>query len=503
MNNQADPTSSRQPPSQGHSTAAASPTNSHQHDLTPSLGLFTLLMLVIGGVIGSGIFRKPGVMAAQLGSPEWLLVVWVVAGLITFLGALTNAEAATMFPETGGQYVFFQKMYGPFFAFLYGWAALFVFQTGSISAVAYVFAEYSQAFISLPGLSRDLASWTIYLPLIGDIQPLANFGVKSLAAAVVIFLTIINYFGVTLGKLVLNGFTLAKLAAMLALCLLVFAVGKGTSVTHFTQDLPDRKLSGLLFFAAFAAALQGAFWAYDGWNKITYVAGEIHSPRRNIPIALLAGMGVVTAVYLLMNVVYLYALPITAMSQSSLVAADVAAQQISSGAKWISLAVMLSTFGAANAIVLASARVYFSMGRHGVLPAAFGKIQPRFRSPSVALLVQGAWAVILIYSGTFDMLTDTLIFVSWLFYGMGALGVIVLRHKMPDHPRPFRVPLYPWVPVTFILFSAIFLILTVYNDFQLYAAARAANKPALLNTAFGLALVLLGTPIYLYYRRKR
>src|SRR5688572_29376599 len=150
--------------------------------LIPSLGLFSTTMLVIGGVIGSGIFRKPGVMAAQLGSPELLLVVWLVAGIITFLGALTNAEVATMFPETGGQYIFFQKMFGPFFAFLYGWAALLVFQTGSISAVAYVFAEYSQSFISLPQLQDSLAGWTLYIPFIGDIQPLSNFGVKSLAA---------------------------------------------------------------------------------------------------------------------------------------------------------------------------------------------------------------------------------------------------------------------------------------------------------------------------------
>lgn len=470
--------------------------------LRPSLGFFTTLMLVIGGVIGSGIFRKPGVMAAQLGSPEWLLVVWLVAGVITLLGALTNAEVATMFPETGGQYVFFQKMYGPFFAFLYGWAALLVFQTGSISAVAYVFAEYSQNFVALPQLSPGLANWTLHLPFIGDIQPFANIGVKGLAAAVVVLLTFINYCGITFSKLVLNGFTIAKVAAMLALCLLVVWVGKGTGTTHFTQDLPDLKLSTLAFFAAFAAALQGAFWAYDGWNKITYVAGEVHSPRKTIPAALLLGMGFVTGIYLLMNAAYLYALPITAMSKSTLVAADVAEQQMAGGAKWIALGVMISTFGAANAIVLASARVYFSMGRHGVLPASFGKIQPRFNSPGVALIWQGIWAVVLIFSGTFDMLTDTLIFVIWLFYGAGALGVIVLRRTMPDHPRPFRVPLYPLVPIAFVLFSAVFLAMTVYNDFQVYAAARAAGKPALLNTVFGLVLVFLGTPIYLFYRRK-
>lgn len=476
---------------------------SKPRDLLPSLGLFTTLMLVIGGVIGSGIFRKPGVMAAQLGSPELLLLVWVLAGVITLLGAVSNAEVAAMYPQTGGQYVFFEKMYGAFFAFLYGWAALLVFQTGSISAVAYVFAEYSQTFFTLPALSPAMSDSQLTLPFIGQIQPFKDFGVKVLAAGVILLLTIANYRGIQLGKLILNGFTIAKVIAMLLLVLLVFIISKNTSLSNFTTDSPTIQLSGLALVAALAAALQGAFWAYDGWNKVTYVAGEIHDPQRNLPKALLGGMAIVTGIYLLMNLAYLYAMPVTEMAKSSLVAADAAQQQISGGAKLISLAVMLSTVGAANAIILASARVYFSMARHGMLPTLFGQIHPRFNTPGPALLLQGVWAIVLVFSGTFDMLTDTLIFVTWIFYAAGGWGVIVLRRRYPNEPRPFKVPLYPLIPIVFVLFSVAFLVLTLVNDFTQFSTARAAGKPALLNTAFGLALVLSGTPVYLLMRKRQ
>jgi basic amino acid/polyamine antiporter, APA family len=460
-------------------------------------------MLVIGGVIGSGIFRKPGLMAAQLGSPELLLVVWIVGGIITLFGALTNAEIAAMIPETGGQFIFFQRMYGSFVAFLYGWAAFIVIQTGSISAVAYVFAEYATTFVPLPEAGPALSNWALHLPFIGDVTPFREFGVKLLAVAVIVFLTAVNYAGVKFGGWVQNIFTIAKVGAMLALVAAAFLTPEAGQARHLVQDAAAGTPQGWSLWVALAAALQGAFWAYDGWNKLPYIAGEVRNPQRNLPRALFLGMLFVMGIYVLMNVAYLYVLPIDAMAQSKLVAADVAEKCRPGAGRWIAVAVMLSTFGAANAIILASARVYFSMAQHRVFPNALASVHPRFHTPGAALLAQGIWGVLLLFSGTFDTLTDTLIFVGWIFYLAGAVGIFVLRRKEPHAARPFHVPGYPWVPAIFVLFALLFLTLTVVNDIAVYRAAVAQGRPAMINSAFGVMLVFLGLPVYLFYRRRK
>jgi len=478
----------------------SAPADRTESGLIPSLGLFTTVMMVVGGVIGSGIFRKPGVMAAEVGSPELLLGVWLLAGLLTLFGALTNAEIASLIPETGGQYIYFERMYGPFAAYLYGWAVFVVMQTGSISAVAYVFAEYTTQFVPLPELPHTLAAWSFHLPFIGDIMPLNEVGTKLLAAVLILLLTAVNYVGVKFGGLVQNIFTVAKVGAMALLVLGAFLLPTGGRAANLTTPSSLIHPHGFALLAAVAAALQGAFWAYDGWNKLTYIAGEIKEPQRNIPRGLVLGMVLVTAIYLVMNLAYAFVLPIDQMAQSKLVAADVAERCFAGGGRWIAAAVMLSTFGTANSIILASARVYFSMARRNVFPRFLGAAHPRFHTPSASLVVQGLWSALLLFSGTFDTLTDTLIFVSWIFYAAGAYGVFVLRRKEPDAPRPYRVPGYPLVPWLFIVFALLYLVFTVYNDVLGYRAAVAAGQPALLNSVFGVALVLLGAPVYLFYR---
>jgi APA family basic amino acid/polyamine antiporter len=471
--------------------------------LIPSLGLFTTIMMVVGGVIGSGIFRKPGVMASQIGSPELLLGVWLLAGIITLFGALTNAEVASVIPETGGQYIYFERLYGPFTAYLYGWAVFAVMQTGSISAVAYVFAEYATQFVHLPEFAPSIAAWTLHLPFIGDVVPLKDIGIKGLAAAVILLLTAINYIGVKFGGIVQNIFTIAKVTAMAALFLGAFLLPTGGSFSNLTTQSTIVHLQGLALFLGIAKAIQGAFWAYDGWNKLTYIAGEVKEPQRNIPRGLLFGMLIVTAIYMLMNIAYSYVLPIDVMSQSKLVAADVAEKCFTGGGRWIALGVMLSTFGTANATILASARVYFSMAHRNVFPRFLGRAHPRFHTPGASLVVQGLWSVLLLFSGTFDTLTDTLIFVSWIFYAAGAYGVFILRRKEPDAPRPYKVPGYPFVPWVFIGFSILYLALTMFNDITDYQRAVAEGKHAIINSALGAALVLIGTPIYFYYRMRQ
>ena len=475
------------------------PPRSAAPGLVPTLGLFTTTMLVVGGVIGSGIFRKPGVMAGEIGSPLLLLGVWALAGMITMFGSLTNAEISSFIPETGGQYIFFERMYGPFVAYLYGWAVFAVIQTGSIAALTYVFSEYATQFVRLPEFNAAIAGWAFHLPFIGDIMPLREAGVKALAISVIVVLTAINYLGVRLGGVVQNIFTTAKLAGMLALFLAAFLPGSGGRMENLITPSATFHKTGLALIAAMAAALQGAFWAYDGWVKGSYIAGEVRDPQRLVPRATILGMLIVTAIYVLMDLAYAWVLPIDEMARSRLVAADAAEHIVAGGGKWIALVVMVSTFSAANGTILASARVYFSMARRGVFPSLLGRVHPRFHTPAAALIVQGLWSIALVFSGTFDTLTDTLIFVSWIFNAAGAYGVFVLRRKEPHTPRPYKVPGYPFVPGVFVLFGVIFLVLTIYNDIHSYRAAMAAGKPAIINCAFGTALVLLGTPIYFFY----
>jgi APA family basic amino acid/polyamine antiporter len=273
-------------------------------------------------------------------------------------------------------------------------------------------------------------------------------------------------------------------------------------MANLTGDSATIQPTGLAWWIAVAAALQGAFWAYDGWHKITYIGGELKSPQRDLPRSLCLGILLVTALYLLMSAMYSYVMSIDQMAQSKLVAADVAELCFAGGGKWIAAAVMISTFGAANAVILTSARVYYSMSRDGLLPASIGEAHPRFHTPATSLWVQMVWSVLMLFSGTFDTLTDTLIFVSWFFYVANAWAVIVLRRREPDAPRPFKVPGYPWVPLVFIAFGLVYLVLTLGNDVGAYRRALAAGQPALLNSALGLALVLSGTPVYLYYKWK-
>jgi APA family basic amino acid/polyamine antiporter len=477
-------------------------TRSQPARLMPTLGLFSAIMLVAGGVIGSGIFRKAGVMAGEVGSPQILLGVWLLAGVISILGSLSNAELASMMPHTGGQYLYLERAYGPFVAFLYGWALFAVMQTGSIAALAYVFAEYSTQVIPLPEASDSLATWTLHLPLIGNITPFKELGVKSLAATAIISLTVVNYIGVRFGGLVQNIFSIAKMAAMIGLAgLVLFTPGVG-NFTNLTTASTVIRPTGLAFWVAIAAALQGAFWAYDGWHKITYISGELKSPQRDLPRSLILGILLVTGLYMLLSVIYAYVLPIDEMAKSKLVAADVAERCLPGGGRWIAVAVMLSTFGAANAVILTSARVYFSMAGRGLFPAVIGQTQPRFHTPGASLIAQGVWSIMLLFSGTFDTLTDTLIFVSWLFYAAVAWAVIVLRRREPNAPRPFKVPGYPFVPIIFVIFGLVYLALTIWNDVSAYQRAVTEGRPAFLNTLLGASLVLIGTPIYFFYQWK-
>jgi APA family basic amino acid/polyamine antiporter len=465
--------------------------------LAPALGLWTSVSLVIGGIIGSGIFMKPSTMAAQLGSPELLIAVWIIAGVITLFGALTNAEVAAMIPETGGQFIFFKKMYGDFFAFLYGWSAFAVFNTAGVASIAYVLGTYTEYFITLPRFTSDVEhQLRIYIPFIGTIFPLENIGVKSITILVVLGLTYVNGRSTKAGGDIQVIFTVLKIFAM-ALIVGGLFVSKNGDISNLTTNSAIIHPEGWALATAIVTALSGAFWGYDGWNNITFVAGEIRNPQQNIPKSLLFGLLTCIGIYALITLAYAYVLPIDQIANSPMVGSAAATAAIGAiGGSLIAFMIIISTFGTTNGNILATARVSFSMSQENRFFQSIGKVHPRFQTPANALWLHGVWTSVLVLSGSFDMLTDMLIFISWLFYGMSALGVFVLRKKMPDAERPYKVFGYPVIPAVFVAFTFFFLIATLINDIQLYNN----GKTPIINSLLGLFLTVPGIPLYWYFK---
>lgn len=469
-----------------------------KEQLARTLGLWSTIALVIGGVIGSGIFLKPSLMAAQLGSPTLLLLVWVLAGVITLFGALSNAEVAAMMPETGGQYVFFKKMYGDFVAFLYGWSAFIVINTAGVASIAYVAGTYAEYYISLPRFSREIEQAIyLYIPGIGRIFPLENIGVKSFTIGIILILTFINYRSTKAGAGLQVLFTLIKVASIALLIIGIFTIGKGSTANYINTAAAAPEGWGLIL--AIVAALSGAFWGYDGWNNITFVAGEIKNPQQNIAKSLLIGLLSCIVIYALIIMSYLFVIDISAMAHTSFVASEAAQLAMGGlGGVLIALLVIFSGIGSTNANIMATARVSFAMAQEKRFFSWTANIHPVFKTPANALALHATWTCLLVLSGSFDMLTDMLIFVSWFFYGLSAFGVFVLRRKMPDTYRPYKVWGYPFVPATFVIITFFFLILTLTNDVTNYLTGRAP----IINSLFGLLLVVLGTPLYFYFKKK-
>ena len=446
------------------------------------MSLVPAVMVVIGSVIGSGIFLTPQNVAAAVQVPGVMIAVWILTGLLTLAGALTNAEVASLFREAGGQYVFFRVSFKDLTAFLYGWTTFTVYQTGTIAAIAVAFAKYTGYFLRLPHLPPALEAWR--LPLIGHIHPFQDFGVTCVAIAAIIGMAAINRLGVRFGGAVLTIFTVAKMAAIAGLILAVFCFGRG-SASHFLPlwGMPE---SGH-FAGAFGVAMIATLWSYDGWNVLTYLGGEVVDPQRTIPRALLLGTLAVIVIYVLTNLAYLYILPIGEIASSKLVAADVMDRVFPGlGGAIISAMVMLSTIGAVNANSMATARVFYAMANDGLFFKGLGKVHSKYRTPTRSLAAQTVWACLLTLSGTFEQLFTYVIFAGWIFYLLGAVAVFIFRRKFPDLPRPYRVPGYPVVPILFVLAATWFVANTVIE------------QPA--DSMVGTVLVLSGIPFYLYWK---
>jgi basic amino acid/polyamine antiporter, APA family len=466
--------------------------------LAKKIGFWSATSIIIGSIIGSGVFMKPASMAGQLGSPIWLTIVWIIAGIFSLFGALVYAELGAMMPETGGIYVYFRKMFGDFVSYLYGWSAFSVINTSAVAAIAFVCAQYADYFLQLPRF--DVATEqgvTWHIPFVGDLHPLENFGVKSLAIALVVGLTWLNYRSVKAGSSFQLISTIVKIVVIAALIIGIFFFGHGSVDNFFTAANPK---TGAALFSGVIAALTGAFFAYDGWINITYIAGEVKQPQRNIPKSLFTGVITCIIVYVLVNQAYLYVLPVEKIAGSSLVASDAISVALgnTSGAI-IAALIVICTLGAINGNVMACARVTYAMGKDKVFLPWTGKEHPKNQTPGNALWLHAAWVSLLIISGSFDMLADMMVFMTWVAYGLGAVGIFMLRKKMPDAERPYKIWMHPVVTLLFIIFTAFFLGITIYNDITNYIN----HRQPVVNSLLGILITLAGIPFYFYYRKKK
>jgi APA family basic amino acid/polyamine antiporter len=449
------------------------------------LSLFDATMVMVGIVIGSGIFLTTGIMAKTLPSTGWILLAWVVGGLLTMAGALTYAELGAALPEAGGQYVYLREAYGSMAGFLFGWILFLVYMTGGIAGLALAFAEYFGYFF--PALSIQNTLVSSHVQGFGFAIPFSLSAGQLIGVGVIVLLSIVNYLGVVFGKGVQNLLTVVKIGILLIIVSFGFAFGKGQG---FTLQFRGTGLDGGSLLMGFGVALMAVIWAFDGWNNVNFVAGEIKNPRRNLPLALIFGTLLVTTLYVLTNIVYFYALSLEQTVGVVRIAEKATSTLFgaSSGAL-ISAAVMVSVFGSLNGSIFAGPRVYYAMARDGLFFRRADRVHPRFHTPGFAIAIQAVWASFLTLIGTFEQIFTFAMFMAVLFWVAAAAAVFRLRKTRPDLPRPYKTWGYPVVPFVFILASLGILLNTLLE------------KP--VEALAGIGLTLAGIPVYFYWKNRK
>jgi APA family basic amino acid/polyamine antiporter len=491
------------------STVAAETTapkaQAEQSGFVKAMTLTDATMLVAGSMIGSGIFIVSADIARSLPSPFWLLVAWIVTGVITLLGALAYGELAAMYPRAGGQYVFLRESMGPLLGFLYGWTLFLVIQTGTIAAVAVAFGRFLGVLV--PAIGPERFSWFPRVDFAisgGSVE--AGLTPQRLAALVAVWvLTWINIRGVREGKMVQTTLTVVKTGALAALVLLGLTIGRNADAIaanfgsgQFVGSIPMDSV----FVLAFGAALVGSLFSSDAWNNVTFAAAEVQNPQRNLPLSLLLGTGLVSVLYVLANVAYLNTLPLVGSPEGATVMArgiqhatqdrvGTAAAEVlfgSSGTILMACAILLSTFGCANGLILAGARVYYAMARDGLFFRRVGTLNAH-AVPAAGLVVQSIWVSVLCLTGTYGQLLNYVIFAALVFYVLTTIGLFVLRAKRPDADRPYRAVGYPALPALYMMLAAAVSVILLI--------APKTRTEALS----GLVLVLIGIPVYFIWRR--
>lgn len=446
--------------------------------LIRAIGLGSAILIVVGAVVGSGIFLTTGGMAALIPSASLLLLAWVLGGVLAVTGGLTYAEMGAMFPRSGGVYVFLREAYGPLTAFLYGWSSLLVVISGSMAAVAVGFAEYLSYFIPVLSTSNIVLS----IP-----APRGTFSISAgqlVAATSLGVLGAVNYVGVRSGNMLNVVLTAAKVAGLAAIP--IMALVAGTVRPSFTPVVPPEIVRPV---ASFGVAMIAVLWTYESWYYVTYAAGEIKDPQRNVPRALLIGVLVLMAIYVVVNIAYLHALTIDGMKGVTRIAEEAALTLMGpSGASFIALTVVISTFGCNAAGILGGSRVLFAMARDGVFLPAASRVHPHYRTPHVAITALTIWSMVLALSGTYEQLFTYVMFSSILFSAAAGVALFVLRRTHPDHPRPYRAWGYPILPLVFVGGSAAFVLNTLLE------------RP--VESIAGLGLLAAGVPVYWYSKRR-
>ena len=446
--------------------------------LVRGMSLSDAVLLLVGGTIGSGLFLTSNDVASATRTPLFFMLAWIAGAAVSLLACYSIAELGSMYPEAGGMYVYLREAYGDFSAFLYGWMIFSVNVTGSIAAIAAGFAAYAGAIIRPLNAARPLLSighWTL------------NMG-HVVAIIAILFLTWINVIGLRPAVILQNIATWAKFIAIGGFLVLGFAFGHG-HWGNLTAAIPG-PVNPRVLMSGFGVALIAVFWVYDGWVYITWVAGEVKQPERNVSRSLLYGIGLVAAIVILVNILYLYAMPMATMAQQPTVGESAAKSLFFPAAgQWLSALVAIACFGAAASCILSGARVYYAMAADGVFFQKLAEVHPRWRTPAFSLIVQGIWSCALVLSGRYDQLFTYVMFVGVLSYGAAAFAVILLRRRRPDLPRPYRCPGYPWVPLAYCLICGAWALNALWS------------KP--LESLAGVGIVIVGAPAYLYWQRNR
>jgi APA family basic amino acid/polyamine antiporter len=427
-------------------------------DLPRKLGLLDSLAIVVGIVIGGGIFLVPNLVARNLTTTASILSVWVFAGVASFFGALACAELGAAFPSTGGQYVFLREAYGPLAGFLCGWSMFVVARTAQVAWMAVTLSLYVSYFFPL--------------------SPVAS---KLLGVGAIAVFAAINYRGVSGGALVQKSFTLAK---VLGLAIIIF----GALFFHGHAAAPPATSAATFSLSSFGVALIACLLAYDGWVQVSFVAGEIKNPHRNILLALALGVAACIVIYMLANIAYLRVLSIPEIAASDHVGASAAERVLGpAGGTLVAAIIILSIIGTLNGCFLTSPRVYFAQARDGLFFGKFAQVHPRFQTPAFSIVAQAVWSAVLLLSGTYETLADYAMFALWIFYGLMVFGVILLRHRRPELPRPYRMWGYPVTPLLFLAVTVYFIVNTMIT------------RPG--PSFAGLALIATGVPVYFFWRK--
>lgn len=444
--------------------------------LVRGLGLLAATAIVVGDVIGTGVFLKARVMTCNVGTPGGVIAVWVVGALLSLAGALTYAELAVLMPQAGGEYVFVREAYGSLWGFLYGWTRFFVASTGGMAGLAAGFAIFLNVVSG-----GALEARPVLLP--------------AIASAAILIVTIINCAAVQVGGRIASAMAALKVGVVAGVGVGAFALARGDWM-HFGMSAAGAACDGVAAsarggVAGFGAAMMGAMWSYNGWNEVTYVAGEVKDPDRNLPRAIVGGIGIIAALYILANVAYFYVMTPSAIADvpgSSAVATEVVTRFLGPrSAGVMAAALAMAVFGSLQVVTLVSARIPYAMARDGVFFSRLARLSPRTRVPVTALLVQAIWAVILVFSGSYDALTDYAIFAVLIFVALSTASVFVFRRRLPNAPRAYRTIGYPVVPIVFLIVAGWLIV----NTFVATPGRALA----------GVGLMLAGLPFYWYWSR--